>query len=166
MAHTGPIRSWDYLAVGTIVPASGGERAQTSCALCGGDAWMDPKGALYTAPNDCAVVCDACGDREAPQAMALVRQLRSFTIFTATVAGASLETDAWALLCPICYREQEPDDHLIDGCWHAVDLEHGRAICSDCITKIDPALVSVIEALEQLERYNRIFNSIDSEMKH
>ncbi len=166
MAHKGPIRTWDYLAVGTIIPAAGGARIPASCALCGREAWIDPSGALYTAPNDAAVVCDACGDREAPEAMALVRQLRSCRPFTATVGGASLENDVWAFMCPVCYREQEPDERIEGGCWHIVDNEHGRQVCSDCLTRVDPALVKLIEALEQLERRNQAFASIDPRVKH
>ena len=61
MAHKGPIQAWDYLAISTIVPSLKGERISAPCALCREDAWIDPKGALYTAPRNCSVVCDACG---------------------------------------------------------------------------------------------------------
>jgi len=166
MPNIGPIRHWDYLAVGTIVPAPGGGALQTSCALCGRDAWIEPRGAVYTAPHDAAVVCDACAAREAPDAMALVRQLRSRREFTATVAGATLETDAWASLCPICHREQDPDERVDEGCWHVVDAEYGRAVCSDCLPKIEPPLIKLVEALERLEQTNRMFKSIDPNVKH
>ncbi len=166
MAHKGPIRQWDYLAVGTIVPSTGEGALQTSCALCGGDAWLEPRGALFTAPNDAAVVCDACGDREAPDAMVLVRQLRECRELTATVAGATLETDAWASMCPICQREQEPDEQVEEGCWHVVDVEYGRAVCSDCLTKVDGRLVQLVDALERRERANRMFHEADPHVKH
>lgn len=166
MAHKGPIRSWDYLAVGNIVPAPGGKRIAASCALCGQDAWIDPRGALYTAPRDCTVVCDACGDREAPDAMVLVRQLRTCGELTAAVAGASLDIDSWASMCPLCHREQDPDERIDDGCWRVVDALHGRAVCSDCLPRIDSALVALIEALERLDRSNQMFGSVDSDVKH
>jgi hypothetical protein len=165
-AHHGPIRSWDYLAISTIVPTPDGERVAAPCALCGRDAWIDPKGALYTAPNDGAVVCDDCGDREAPEAMALVRQLRACAPFTATVGGASLEGDNWAFMCPVCYREQEADERVDEGCWRIVDAAYGRPVCSACLPKMAPALIELAEALERLERANQAFGSLDSHVTH
>ena len=161
-----PIRTWDYLAVGNIVPAVGGSRIAAACAVCRQDAWIDPKGALYTAPRVCEIVCDPCGDRHAPDSMALVRQLRACDRLTAAVGGADPDADPWALMCPVCYREQAPEERIDDGCWRVVDAEFGRQVCSDCLPKIDGALVRLTKSLEDLERRHRLFDSADPEVMH
>ena len=85
---------------------------------------------------------------------------------TATVAGASLETDAWASMCPLCHLEREADEGIDEGCWHIVDAQHGRAVCSACLARLDPALARLIQALEQLEQRNRLFESMNQQVKH
>ena len=73
--------------------------------------------------------CDACGDREAPGLMPLVRALREEAEYTITVRGASFEHDAAAWTCPWCGREWEtsPSDS-----WHVVDVTRGRPVCEQC----------------------------------
>jgi len=166
MDPRGPIQSWHYLAIGNVVPAAPARQLSTSCALCGRDTLLDPRGALYTAPNGVSVVCDACGDREAPDEMALVRQLRRCEGLTAAVTAATLDHDVWALVCPICHREQDPDDCADDGSWRVVDAVNGRQVCADCVPKVDPALLRLAAALDRLESRNRLFDTFDPKVRH
>jgi hypothetical protein len=153
MADRTPTQQWDYLEVGTLVPAQK-DQLYGPCALCRCQALLDNRGALFTGPENCQVVCDQCGEREAPEALALVRRLRTCVEFTVTVGGARPHLDVEATACPVCRRDH---DGAFRRGWHIVDATHGRSVCPACVATLDPALRSLTEALEAHGRHNDMF---------
>src|SRR5262245_56906702 len=113
------IQDWDYLSVSNIVPLPPDVSPVVApCGLCGTATRFDGRGALFTGPRTCEILCDACGDREAPALMALVRRLRAGAIYTVTATGARIDEDALAWSCPVCHQER-PD---APKGWHVVDV--------------------------------------------
>ena len=163
-----PTNDWDYLAVSNLVPPTDVRLSDElwTCALCGVPTTCDQAGALYTAPENCGLVCDSCGDRVAPDAMQLVRALRTRKGLTA-VQGLPDTDDPDRRLCPVCHEELFDDElEQLQHKWHAADVDYGRPVCSRCAPGVDGELLSLIERLNSHERLNRLLDTIDPFTEH
>ena len=123
------------VTIGNFVPAPPMEQAQ--CGRCGRVFQWNANGNFCAEPSG-ALCCDACGERERPDLVALIQTLRRPgpfpSAFTIAIAGAMPELDPLATNCPLCGEVQ---GEATEG-WHVVDVEHGRPICDECVLDCRP----------------------------
>jgi hypothetical protein len=122
------------------------------CARCREQMTVSGAGELFT--EDCDPVCDACGEKDAPEAMKIARALRARADdeFTISVGGARIDEDELAWNCAVCQCDIADDDEIFKG-WHVVDQQHGRPVCRSCVSVVDDSLRELAMSANALEAH-------------